>query len=97
LTAAWAWTHFADHRLVTFFVSRPLLEPEAVGLRPVSQGENVWLVVPRDEGVFYGAETIFGLRCVHPVQTWLDLSGHPERSKEAAEHLRAQRPAWRSR
>jgi hypothetical protein len=97
LTAAWAWTHFADHRLVTFFVSRPLLEPEAVGLRPVSQGENVWLVVPRDEGVFYGAETIFGLRCVHPVQTWLDLSGHPERSKEAAEHLRAQRLAWRSR
>ncbi len=95
LAAAWACTHFVDHRLVTFFVSQPLLEPEAVGLRPVSQGENVWLAVPRDEGVFFGAETNSGLHCVHPVQTYLDLLGHPERAKEAAEHLRTQRLAWR--
>ncbi len=95
LASAWAWTHFVDHRLVTFFVSQPLLEPEAVGLRSVDQGENVWIVVPRDEGVFYGAEMTSGLRCVHPVQTYLDLLGHPERAKEAAEHLRAQWLTWR--
>jgi len=94
LTAAWALTHFVDHRLVTFFVSRPLLDPEELGLRPVEDGENVWIVVPRDDGVFYASHEASGLRCVHPVQVYLDLLGHPERAREAADHVRAHGLGW---
>jgi hypothetical protein len=39
--------------------------------------------------VFHGAAEREGIRCVHPVQAYLDLKDHPERSAEAAEQLRA--------
>ena len=94
LAAAWALDRFADHRLVTFYVSRPLLDPELLGLRPVEKGENVWLVAPRDEGVFHAAREVSGLLCAHPVQVYLDLLAHPERAREAAEHLRAHSLGW---
>jgi hypothetical protein len=44
--------------------------------------------VPNDEGVFDGAKFVDGIRCVHPVQAYLDLKDHPERSTEAAAELR---------
>ena len=96
LGAAWQWTRFADFRLTTFFVSNPVDDPESLGLRPVERGENVWIVVPRDEGVFHGAEEVAGVKCVHPVQVYLDLLGHPERAQEAAAHLRAEKLTWAS-
>lgn len=95
LAAAWRLGRFADHRLVSFYVSEPPADIDALGLRPVDRGENVWLVVPRDEGVFSGAVTAVGLRCVHPVQVWLDLLGHPERASEAAKDLREHHLPWK--
>lgn len=94
LSAAWQWSRFADFRLTTLFVAEPLLDPLALGLRPVDQGENVWIVTPNDQGVFYAAADVSGVRCVHPVQAYLDLFGHPERAKEAAAALRADKLAW---
>ena len=47
----------------------------------------MWLVFPGDEGVFQGCADVDGVRCVHPVQVYLDLLGHPERAKEAANFL----------
>lgn len=35
-----------------------------------------------------------GVPCVHPVQVYLDLKGHPERSSEAAARLRAEALPW---
>ena len=46
------------------------------------------MVAPNDKGVFEGAEFVDGIRCVHPVQAYLDLKDHPERAAEAAEELR---------
>lgn len=94
LAAAWRLTRYADFRLVTFFVSAPLLDPEAMGLRPVDQGENVWVAVPRDEGVLYAATEVSGVRCAHPVQVYLDLLGHPERAEEAAAYVRTHQLDW---
>ena len=91
LAAAWVQDGFADFRLVSAFVSRPPVEGEIPGLRPVDKGANVWLIVPNDEGVLYGAAEYKQVPCVLPVQTWLDLAGHPERSEEAADHLQASR------
>jgi hypothetical protein len=61
---------------------------EAIGFREESRGENVWLVVPNDAGVFHGSAEREGIACAHPVQVYLDLKNHPERSTEAAEELR---------
>gem|GEM_PF-4192249 len=60
----------------------------------VLEGAFVWLVFPRDEGVFHGVQEVDGVRCVHPVQVYVDLKGHPERADEAAEHLLREHLGW---
>ena len=90
LAAAWQLTRFAGFRLASVYLPNGL-EPElerALGFRPMERGANTWLVVPNDRGVLHGAEPVGGLPCAHPVQVWLDLRAHPERSREAAERLR---------
>jgi DNA-binding transcriptional ArsR family regulator len=89
LPAAWLCDGFAQFRLVSVFVEgSPLRAAELAGLRVGEQGANVHLIRPAEDGVYYGSREIDGVRCVHPVQTYLDLSGLPERAAEAAEHLR---------
>jgi hypothetical protein len=39
-------------------------------------------------GDSHGARGPEGIRCIHPVQVYLHLKDHPERSTEAAAHLR---------
>jgi hypothetical protein len=51
-------------------------------------GANVWLMQEADEVVFQGAEERGQLCVASPWFTYVDLSAHPERSKEAAAHLR---------
>ena len=90
LAAAWLWTHHAGFRLSTVYLANL---PSAgiksdLGFREEPRGANTWLVVPNDEGVFDGAKLVDGIRCVHPVQAYLDLKDHPERSTEAAAELR---------
>ncbi len=97
LAAAWALTRFAAFRIVTLYVSEgPAHEVlSRFGLREEEQGENVWLVIPNDHGVFHGAGEHGDIRCVHPVQAYLDLAAHPERAKEAADELRSRFLSWR--
>jgi hypothetical protein len=97
LAAAWQMTHFAAFRIATFFLAEsPSKElREKLGFREDARGANLWLVVPNDAGVFHGAETQGTLRCVHPVQAYVDLKAHPERATEAAERLRSEPLNWR--
>lgn len=88
LAGAWLLNHFAGFRLVTIFVEEMPSDLGKQGFREESRGENVWLVVPDDEGVFQGVTEREGIRCVHPVQLYIDLKDHPERSEEAANELR---------
>ena len=90
LPAAWLWTRYAGFRLSTVYLSTlPSAElKEELGFREEARGANTWLVVPNDEGVFDGVELVDGMRCVHPVQAFIDLKDHPERASEAAEELR---------
>lgn len=96
LAAAWLYTRFAGFRLVTLYLAEPPREQTLrdIGFREEAAGANVWLVVPNDAGVFHGAAEVDGMRCVHPVQVYLDLAAHPERAKEAAAHLRAEALRW---
>jgi hypothetical protein len=106
LGAAWLFTHFATFRLVTFFVrERPESFLRDIGFREDARGANVWLVVPNDEGVFQEARTprqydraasddLSDIKCVHPVQVYVDLKDHPERAAEAAAELRDRLLGW---
>ncbi len=98
LAAAWLLTRFSGFRLATMYVAdRPAFELlESLGFREEERGANVWLVIPKDEGVFQGMNEQEGITCVHPVQAYLDLTDQPERAKEAAEHLRAELLNWGS-
>jgi hypothetical protein len=98
LAAAWQLSRFAGFRTVTMYVAdRPSPQVlEHMGFRESVPGANVWLVVPSDSGVFHGAADREGVSCVHPVQVYLDLKGHPERSSEAAAQLRTDFLRWRA-
>ena len=99
LSAAWLWTRRTGFRLATVYMadipSDGLMAD--LGFREEPRGANTWLVVPNDEGVFHGASQVDGLRCVHPVQAYLDLKDHPERASEAADELRAKHFGHRAR
>lgn len=95
LAAAWSYTNHASFRLLTVYVEDfpSTAVTFALGFRNEPRGANVWLVAPNDDGVFHGARLVDGIRCVHPVQAYLDLKEHPERSREAADELRSRLPA----
>jgi hypothetical protein len=90
LGAAWHYTKHAGHRLSTVFVSKMPSEQAMadLGFQRVQSGANAWLVEPYDESVFIGVVSSKGVPYVSALQAYLDLSGHPERSEEAAEELR---------
>jgi hypothetical protein len=97
LGAAWLYSHFANFRLATFYLPHAPGDElfNALGFREDEKGANTWLVMPNDEGVLHGSEVREGIRCVHAVQVYLDLKGHPERSSEAASRLRQDYLKWR--
>ncbi len=98
LASAWQHTHFASFRLASLYLhSLPAgSNLEELGFVEEEVGANTWLVIPNDPGVFDGSREIDGIRCASPIQTYLDLKGHPERSKEAAEELKKQYLRWNS-
>jgi hypothetical protein len=76
------------YRRVTAFVSE--LNDAfvgAAGLKRVSSGANVTLMVPYDEGVFYGTKEYAGVPVVSPVQLYLDLKSYKGRGEEAAQAI----------
>lgn len=96
LPAAWAMSHFATFRLTSVYVEGdPYSIAEGAEMRLGEKGANVQLLGPDDDGVFAGGKKFDGLPCVAPVQAYLDLLSLPERSREAADRLRAELMPWR--
>ena len=96
LGSAWMWEPFAAFRMVTLYLSN-LPNGEfltEIGFHVGARGSNTWLVVPDDHGVFTEAIERDGIRCVSPVQTYLDLKGQPERAEEASAELRRLHISW---
>lgn len=68
----------------------------AVGIKEVESGGNLLLMLPYDEGVFYGAGNRNGGTVVGAVQTYLDLAGYRGRGAEAADEILKNviKPSW---
>lgn len=56
-------------------------------LRPTEKGGNISMVLPYDEGVFYGLTKVGGVNVVSKVQLYVDLFNYPARGEEAASAL----------
>lgn len=89
LAGAWQIDKFANYRLCSVYVNKPPSDDffDELSFRETNKGANVWFVLPKDEGVFQCEKKIGQIHCAHPVQIYIDLKDHPERSAEAAEHL----------
>jgi hypothetical protein len=76
---------------------------EMVEAKQVDSGENIVILIPDDEGVFYmtdgGAAGDMRLAATNEVQTYVDLWHSGGRGREAAEALLEQRlkPEWKTR
>jgi hypothetical protein len=98
LAAAWALDAFAQFRLSTVYIDTdPHDIAEELCMRLDTRGANVQIVRPNDSGVFAEEADCSGIRCVSPVQVYLDLLHLPERSNEAAEHVRSLHLRWQGR
>lgn len=82
-------THFLRGAARSFMYMEKPLEPAAsyLGLKEVDSGENVTIMVPYDEGVFYGVQEVDNLNIVSNIQLYLDLQGYKQRGKDAGEFL----------
>ena len=95
LAAAWLYSSYATFRLVTAYVKHSPVEwLETAGLREQRAGTNVWIVIPKDDGVFHGSNIVDGTQCVSSVQAFLDPKAQPERAAEAAKELRGTSLPW---
>ena len=96
LPAAWRMAPFAAFRLVAVYIADRIDDSllSALSWHEESAGANLWLVRPKDAGVLQGSSDLGGMRCVCAVQAYLDLQGMPERSQEAADHVRKQLLPW---
>ena len=93
LAAAWAYTHAASFRSVSCYVARdassdPAAAAATIGFRSDTDAPNLRLLFPDDDGVFDGARVADGLRCVAPVQVYVDLAHESERSDEFVTAIR---------
>jgi len=69
---------------------------DLLGLKRVTSGANLSLLYPYDEGVFYGARALEGVKIASPVQIYLDVGSFRGRGEEAANQLLKQviEPQW---
>ena len=59
----------------------------ALELRPVERGGDIRLVLPYDDGVFYGARSIDDIKVVSNIQLYVDLVNYPARGEEASSQI----------
>lgn len=85
--AAWLRRPHTVPPVASFYVRESV--PLKLSLsREVNSGGNLWLAVPKDEGVFQGTQEAGGFRLACDVQIYLDLIGQGLRGPEAAAELR---------
>jgi hypothetical protein len=90
LAAAWLTAPFSAFRTVALYVDA-IPDPEVLHrleFHSGDRGSNTWLILPDDPGVRTDSILRDGIRCVAPVQAYVDLNHQSERSEEARHELR---------
>jgi len=95
-SAAERYAPYTRHQRVAFYVSQWEEDwSRALGLKQGDGASNV-TVYEQSEPLLF-AETLAGVRCTSPIQTYLDLKALAGRGQDAASHLleTAIQPRWR--
>ena len=71
----------------SYFEGDPHRMAAEIGARPVSEGGNLVLVEPEDEGVFLALQELEGARVVSDARLYADLYNFEARGREQAEFL----------
>jgi hypothetical protein len=86
------------YQRLTAYVQGDVMRVAGVaGFKSVATGGNITLMEPYDDGVFFGAQVIDGVRVVSPIQVYLDLANVKGRGEEAAAAILEEviKPLWR--
>jgi len=75
------------HRISLYLEDKADEFVKMMDLKSVTSGENVYIMKPLDNGVFYDLRSIGEMPVVSPIQLYLDLNVLGDRGKEAAEHI----------
>ena len=84
---AWLRKPYTTPPVVSVYVPADVVLRFELGRR-VEGGGNLWLLVPKDGGVFQGQRDVGGIPLVSDPQIYLDLVGSGLRGPEAADALR---------
>jgi len=90
LVGAWLVAPYVRPVDVHLYVSSERVAKEVAkrfGLNPTPKGGNVKFVLPYDEGVFYGTQSVRDVKVVSNVQLYVDLYNFPARGEEASSQL----------
>lgn len=85
--AAWQRQPHATPSIVSGYVKKDVPQRFELGRR-VDAGGNLWLLVPKDEGVFQSTQIVRDFLCASDAQIYLDLAKAGLRGPEAAAELR---------
>jgi hypothetical protein len=88
--------HVRYQRAMAYVADRIDEVAERAGLKSVSSGPNMTLMVPYDEGVFTKTQKFEDISVTSAIQTYLDLKGFRGRGEEAAEAVFREviKPTW---
>ena len=100
LAAAFRLAPLVRYHRVTFYLEDKANElVKKMDLKSVTSGENVTVITPLDDGVFYDLCRIGEISVVSPIQLYLDLNVLGDRGKEAADFIFKQviEPRWKKK
>ena len=100
LSGAFRLVPFVRYHRVNVYLEDKVNEfVKLMDLKSVTSGENVTIVKPMDDSVFYDMRNIGEAPVVSPIQLYLDLHMLGDRGKEAADHIFKEviKPQWKKK
>jgi len=100
LSGAFRLAPFVRYHRVNFYLEDKVSEfVKSMDLKSVTSGENVTIMKPLDDSVFYDMRIIGEVPVVSPIQLYLDLNELGDRGKEAADYIFKEiiEPQWKKK
>jgi hypothetical protein len=100
LAGAFRHVPFVRYHRVNFYLEDKLNElVKAMDLKSVTSGDNVTIITPSDDAVFYDLRRVGEFSVVSPIQIYLDLNVLGSRGKEAADYIFKEviEPQWKKK
>jgi hypothetical protein len=100
LSGAFRLAPFVRYHRVSLYLEDKVNEfVKLMDLKSVTSGENVIIINPADDGIFYDARRIGEMSVASPVQLYLDLNMLGDRGKEAADLIFKEviEPQWKKK